>query len=108
MMSDVGVFGVGEAVEVRPQQRQTLGGDSLDRLMNAVRIFARQRLSEPLQRLPLAKSSERSAGGLAHIGRWVAPRLLQREQRFLSAHRLPPAETADRRGAVQRIPVVGG
>ena len=68
MMGHVGVFGVGQAVEVGPEQRQALGGDRLDRFVDALRVFTGQRLAEPLQRLPFAQAGQGARGGLAHVG----------------------------------------
>src|SRR5439155_17750999 len=38
---DVGIVGVGEAVEVGPQQRQAFGGHDLDAFVNGAAVFRR-------------------------------------------------------------------
>src|SRR4051794_5792658 len=60
VVGDVGVLGVGEAVEVRPQQGQALQGDELDRLVDALRVLAGERLAEPVQGLALAEPGQSS------------------------------------------------
>ncbi len=78
VVGHVAVLGVGEAVEVRPEQRQALDGDGLDRLVDALRVLAGQRLAEPLQRLALAQAGQGRAGRLADLRVGVAshqPRL---------------------------------
>ena len=77
VVGHVGVLGVGQAVEVGPEQGQALGGDHLDRLVDALGVLAGQRLAEPLQRLPFAQAGQGGAGGLADVGVGVAAGLLQ-------------------------------
>src|SRR5687767_4708844 len=62
VVGNVGVLGVGEAVEVGPQQRQALQGNKLDRLVDALRVLAGKCLSEPVQGLPFTQPRQGGAG----------------------------------------------
>ena len=52
---------VGQAVEIRPKEQESLVGDDLDGFMRALRILSRQALAEPLQGLPLAQTGQGGA-----------------------------------------------
>jgi len=78
MVGHVGILGVGEPVEIGPQERQILNRDGLDGVVDALRIFAGQRLPEPRQRLPFAQARQGGAGGLADIRIGIAASVLER------------------------------
>src|SRR5437016_10958458 len=78
VVSDVSILGVGKAVEVRPEQSQSLQGDELNRLMNPLRVLAGERLAEPVQGLTLAQPRQGSAGALANFRVGVAASIGQR------------------------------
>ena len=57
---DVGVFGIGQAVEVGPQEDKPFIGHHMQSFVNALRILAGQRLPEPLQCLSFTQSPQGS------------------------------------------------
>jgi hypothetical protein len=56
VVGDVGVFGVGEVVEIGPEKSQAFAGNHLHRVVNPLRILARQGKAEAVQGLSLAEA----------------------------------------------------
>ena len=79
MKRNVGVFGVGQAIEVGPEQHDGFIGHHLDRLVNPMPIVAGQSLAEPCQGLALAQPCQGSTGGLPDFRIGVAAGVLQRQ-----------------------------
>ena len=72
VVGDVGVFGVGEAVEIGPEKSQAFAGNHLHRVVNPLGVLTRQSKTEAVQGLALAEASKRRSGGLADIGARIA------------------------------------
>ena len=66
-VGNVGVVGVGQIVEIRPEERDPLVGYDLNRLEGPLRLLAGEELPEPLQRLAFTEPGKRAPRGLAHL-----------------------------------------
>src|SRR5579859_881920 len=107
-MSHVAVLSISEPVKIGPQKCQILHSDRLNRIVDALRVFAGEALAEPLECLTFAQAGEGGAGGLTYFGVRIPAAVLKRQQHLLTLQWLPPAQAADGVEADRRIPVSRG
>src|SRR5262249_43404012 len=99
MKGNVGVFGVGQTVEVGPEHDDGLGGHDLNGRVDLVVVIASERLAEPGKGLALTQSCEGGAGRLTNFRMGIAPAELHGPEHILTLKRLPPSQTAESSGA---------